>query len=211
MEENKELPQNTIQKATVKNDRCAVSFKENYRDANYTNKVDKECDQIIHNDMRIAFSMLVPFLITITEQAESGLFNSGNIGEDLNEELQEKIAAYSVTGYVHGGTDESAGVSIIGQKLLKTGQVLNVIAPFTKFEDENYPYGSELLQVIERCDYEVAEYLFNGKFGIKQAQLDFDTDAPADADIDGVSMPAEKKRKKRASKKEKAVVFDNFA
>lgn len=209
MEQLKETPRNTIQKATVKNDRCTASFKESYKEANYTNKVDKECDQIVHSDLKNAFAALIPFLITITEQQEADLFDSGNIELDPEAEIQEKIAAYTVTGYVHGGSDESAGVSLIGQKSLKTGQVLNLNAPFTKFEDDNYPYGSELLQAIDRCDYEVHDYLFNGKFGIKQQQLDFDVDTPTEADTDA-AQPAPAK-KPRGKKKKETVPFDAYA
>lgn len=208
MDQIKETALNTIQKATIKNDRCVVSFKENYREANYTNKVDKECDQIVHSDLKRAYAALIPFLITIAEQPEAKLFDSGNIDIEPDEEIEEAIAAYTVTGYVHGGSDESAGVSIIGQKALKTGQVLNLIAPFTKFENEDYSYGTELLQAIEQCDYEVKEYVFNGKFGIIQHQLDFDTDAPAEADIQTADVP---KKPRGRKKKEAVAAFDTYA
>lgn len=87
----------------------------------------------------------------------------------------EKFNNYVVTGYSIGGSDENAGVTIIGQKLLKSGSVLNMIGPFIKFEDfEAYAFAGELYADIYSCNYEVEQYLFKEKWGIKQQEFDFD-------------------------------------
>lgn len=207
-----ENPKNVIEKASLRADRCEVTYKEKYTEANYTNEVSKKCDQIIHSDLKAAFAALVPFLVTVTEQPEAKLFNRSNIDSVPTEDIQKEIDKYVVTGYSHGGSDESAGVTIIGQKILKSGQVLNLIAPFTKFSSDDsvdgYSYGSELDLAIQRCDWEVSEYLFSEKYGVKQEQLDFESDAPVDANI-------EPKKKGRGRNKkmniEEAKVFDETA
>lgn len=213
MEESK----NTVEKATVKNERCEASYKEKFLDANYSNDVTKKCDQIVHADLKAAFQALVPFLVTITEQPEAKIFNAGNINADiLPEDITKEIAKYTVTGYSHGGSDESAGVTLIGIKCLKSGQVLNLIAPFTKFDNgdaDGYLFGAELDVAIQGCDWEVSEYLFNEKYGIKQETLDFDGDVPDEAVTDGVEKkPKGKKGKgKKAMAIEPAQVFDETA
>lgn len=210
-----EKAKNVIEKVTLRGDRCEVSFKEKYTKANYSNDVNKKCDQIVDKDLREAFKMLRPFLVTITEQPEASLFNAGNIGESLPEDIEKEIAKYHVTGYTHAGTDDNAGVTITGQKMLKTGQVLNLCAPFTKFVDNNpdaYAYGDELDIAIQRCDYEVSEYLFNQKWGLIQQQLDFEVDTPNEALEDNT-------KKKKTTRKgggrrtaiKEPVVFDQTA
>jgi hypothetical protein len=102
-------------------------------------------------------------------------------------------------------------VTIIGQKILKSGQVLNLIAPFTKFSSDDsvdgYSYGSELDLAIQRCDWEVSEYLFSEKYGVKQEQLDFESDAPVDANIE----PKKKGKGRKKMNIEEAKVFDETA
>lgn len=195
---------NEIQKATLKHDRCEVTFKENYLEENYTNDVDKKCNQIAHPDLKEVFKALVPYLITITEQPEEKLFNAENIDSALifSEEDKIKMEKYIVTGYSKGGSDESAGATLIGQKILNTGKVLNLCTPFTQFEDETpdaYPYGGELKSAIERCDFEVSQYLFEGKAGIKQEMLDFDI--PGEANLDAIPESVEDKPKRKTKKR----------
>ena len=111
-----------------------------------------------------------------------------NVANPSDDDLNEKLKNIIVTGYSKGGNDESAGVSIQAQKLLKSGQILNLSVPFTKYEDESgdgYLYGAELKEAIGRCSYEVDAYLFEGKYGIKQESFDFDT--PEESDITGGS------------------------
>lgn len=140
-----------------------------------------------------------------------------DIAEPSDDDLNEKLKSIIITGYSKGGNDESAGASIQAQKLLKSGQVLNLSVPFTKYEDESgdgYPYGAELKEVIDRCSYEVDAYLFEGKCGIKQESFDFD--ALEESDITG---EAEDKPKRRGRKKKEQIqevaedvkVFDELA
>ncbi|RHR72414.1 hypothetical protein DWW69_16085 [Bacteroides sp. AF16-49] len=203
---------NVIEKVALRGDKCDVTFKEKFTQANFSNEVAKKCDQIVHNDLKEAFKALRPFLITIAEQPEAGLFNLNNIDSEPDERMEKDIMKYIVTGYTVGGSGESEGVTLTGQKILKSGQVLNLNAPFTKYCDDtnpdSYPYASELSIAISRCNYEVTEYLFNEKWGIKQQQLDFDCDVPQEVDME--EKP--KKGKKKNSREIKApVTFDATA
>ena len=173
-----ESVKNQIVKASVKNDRCEVTYKESFTEANYSNEVSKKCSRIVRADMKKALTRLTLHLVMVCEQPEAVLVDYESIHQiDL-----EEFNNYVVTGYSIGGSDESAGVTIIGQKLLKSGSVLNLISPFIKFEDSDaYLFAGELYSDIASCNYEVEEYLFAEKWGIKQQEFDFD--APEGADI----------------------------
>lgn len=194
----KEQAKNIIQKAKIKDTKLEVVYEELFADENYSNTIEKKCAQIVHADLRACFDKLKVHLINVCEMPEASQIHSGNIYEsDFND-----INNYVITGYSHGGSDESAGVTITGQKLLKSGQVLNINTPFIKFEDEeSYVFAGVLYTDIQACDYEVEQYLFHDKWGIKQ--LDFDFDAPEEAFLGEVE---EKPKKKRKSKKKELVL-----
>lgn len=217
MEETvKEQPVYEIQKVKVKNNQLTAEYTEKYLDANYKNNIMKESEQFIHPDLGYALNRLKPYVVSICEMHEATLVSMKNPSdEDLNEKLKNII----VTGYSKGGSDESAGVSIQAQKLLTSGQILNLSVPFTKFEDETgdgYAYGIELRDAVNRCDYETDAYLFEGKCGIKQESFDFDT--PAESGITGEDSAKDKPRGRGRKKKtdlnavaEEAKAFDEFA
>lgn len=166
-----ENARNEIVKASVKNDRCEVTYKESFSEANYSNEVSKKCSQIVHADLKKALDRLKLHLVMVCEQPEAGLIDI----ETIHQVELDEFNNYVVTGYSIGGNDESAGVTIIGQKLLKSGSVLNLITPFIKFEDSDaYLFAGELYSDISSCNYEVEEYLFSEKWGIKQQEFDFD-------------------------------------
>lgn len=210
----KEQPVYEIQKVKIKNNQLTAEYTEKFVKANYKNNIVKESEQFIHADLRYALDRLKPHAVAICEMHEATLVDVSRPSDD---DLNEKLKSIIITGYSKGGNDESAGASIQAQKLLKSGQVLNLSVPFTKYEDESgdgYPYGAELKDAIERCSYEVDAYLFDGKYGIKQESFDFD--APEESDITG--EPEEKPKKRGRKKKEQikevaedAKVFDEFA
>ena len=216
----KEQPVYEIQKVKLKNNQVTADYTERFVEANYKNEVTKSSQQFVHPDLLYAMSLLKTHAVKICEMQEAGVVNIENPSDD---DLNEKLKNIVVTGYSKGGSDESAGVSIQAQKLfrsqklLKSGQVLNLSVPFTKFEDESgegYPYGDALKQAVSRLDYEVDAYLFGGKYGIKQESFDFDV--PEEADITGEAEPKPKKRgrKKKAEMEdvtEEIKAFDEFA
>ena len=151
----KEQPVYEIQKVKLKNNQVTADYTERFVEANYKNEVTKSSQQFVHPDLLYAMSLLKTHAVKICEMQEARVVNIENPSDD---DLNEKLKNIVVTGYSKGGSDESAGVSIQAQKLLKSGQVLNLSVPFTKFEDESgegYPYGDALKQAVSRLDYEV--------------------------------------------------------
>ena len=130
----KEQPIYEVQKVKVKNNQLTAEYTEKYIEANYKNNVTKSSEQFIHPDLRYALDRLKTHVTKICEMHEA-------LGIDIcyptEDDLNEKLKCIVITGYSKGGYDESAGVSIQAQKLLKSGQVLNLAVPFTKFEDES--------------------------------------------------------------------------
>ena len=70
-----EQVKNEIKKAVIKKDRLNVVYNERFSEANYTNVINKSCDQIIHSDLREAFSRLKLHLVVLCEQPEASNIN----------------------------------------------------------------------------------------------------------------------------------------
>lgn len=216
MEENvKEQPIYKIEKVKIKNDQLTVDYRETFMDANYHNDITKTCQQFVHGDLKYALDLLKPHVAAICEMPEA---KNINVEDPSEHDLNDALKNYIITGYSKGGSEESAGVTIIAQKILSTGKILNLTVPFMQFVDETgdgYQYGEALESVIGRCDYEVDAYLFEEKWGIKQESFDFD--APAESDITGTDEVPKKKgrgRKKKADLNavaEEIKAFDEFA
>ena len=79
-------------------------------------------------------------------------------------------------GFSIAGSEENEGVTISGSKDGKYGTV-NLNTPFTKYSSDEYPFVSELAEDIQKCHYEVEQYLFEGKRAPeKQMSMDFGDD-----------------------------------
>lgn len=120
------------------------------------NEVIEKCRQQVHPDLIAAFDALIPHLPQLCEL---------DVHMNLLDPSDFLLSSFKVTGFSIGGNDEHEGVTLIGRKNLKTGKVLNLVAPFTKWEDEHEPYrfAGALYDAIAKCDYEIQQYLFHSK------------------------------------------------
>lgn len=165
-----------ILKAKITKDNTLVAT---YKDENGTTTVEGK--NLVTNDLKRAFSMLVPHMAFLCEQKEA----ENRLSLD---ELPDNIETIlEVTGYTVGGDGDSKGVTVTGKRFLKSSKVLNLNTPFTKFNDENeqYDFQFELEQAVEQCDFEVREYLFNKKWKVVQQEFSFE-DTPADISADPI-------------------------
>lgn len=188
-----EQAKNEIKKAVIKKDRLNVVYNERFSEANYTNVINKSCDQIIHYDLKEAFNRLKLHLVVLCEQPEAlninkDSFSSPGYAETLNN--------YIITGYANDSVDGVSGITIMGAKLLQSGKVVD-LKIFVPLLDEQYPYHEELSIDAAACDAEVESYLFEEKWGIRQERLDFESDEPEDAAITEEEKPKKRGRKKR--------------
>ena len=178
-----EQAKNEIKKAVVKKDRLNVVYNERFSEANYTNVINKSCDQIIHSE---AFIRLRLHLVVLCEQPEASNINKDSFSSPGYAETLEN---YIITGYANDSVDGVSGITIMGSKLLQSGKVVD-LKIFVPLLDEQLSIDAAA------CDAEVESYLFEEKWGIRQERLDFETDEPEEAII------VEEKPKKKGRKKQ---------
>lgn len=184
---------NEIKKAVIKKDRLNVVYNERFSEANYTNVINKSCDQIVHSDLKETFSRLKLHLVVLCEQPEAAninksCFTSPGYAETLNN--------YIITGYANDSVDGVSGITIMGAKLLQSGKVVD-LKIFVPLLDEQYPYYEELSIDAAACDAEVDAYLFEEKWGVRQERLEFESDEPEEAVIIAEEKPKGRGRKKK--------------
>lgn len=184
---------NEIKKAVIKKDRLNVVYNERFSEANYTNVINKSCDQIVHSDLKETFSRLKLHLVVLCEQPEAANINKGSF---TSPGYAETLNNYIITGYANDSVDGVSGITIMGSKLLQSGKVVD-LKIFVPLLDEQYPYYEELSIDASACDAEVDAYLFEEKWGIRQERLDFESDEPDDAVIIVEEKPKGRGRKKK--------------
>lgn len=184
---------NEIKKAVIKKDRLNVVYNERFSEANYTNVINKSCDQIVHSDLKETFSRLKLHLVVLCEQPEAANINKGSFTSPGYAEI---LNNYIITGYANDSVDGVSGITIMGSKLLQSGKVVD-LKIFVPLLDEQYPYYEELSIDASACDAEVDAYLFEEKWGIRQERLDFESDEPDDAVIIVEEKPKGRGRKKK--------------
>src|SRR5690606_6818893 len=110
------------------------NYEDEERTENGSQTVQVSSEVIIHDDMRLAFRQLVPHLCLICEEIEDSddLAVAMDSINSLNEEsdLATKLQSYRVTAFKTSGSGDGEGVTITGQKKLKSGKVVNLNTPF---------------------------------------------------------------------------------
>ena len=116
-----------------------------------------------HPDLRAAFDALTIHLVVLCELGEY---------RDLQENAH-KLMDFEVTGFTLGGDGEHSGCCLIGRKNLSTRKVLNLVSPFTKFDDEttDYKHNRDLEALVKKAAEEAELYL-SGKHE-PSSQLEF--------------------------------------
>lgn len=110
----------------------------------------------VHPDMVEALASLRKHVVELCELGEYPTF------DDIPERL---LGAIEVTGISIGGSGEHEGVTIIAKRKLRNNRILNLVTPFTKFEDEHSPYKYELdLSCCVGVVVDEARQYLNGKF-----------------------------------------------
>lgn len=119
----------------------------------------------IHDDLKESFDNLHAHLAILCDEVN---FPKKANFDDL------EFADFTARSFSIGGNGENEGVTISGYKKGTYG-IVNLNTPFTKYEDSEYPFLSELGEHIQKCIYEVEQYLFHGKRAPeKQLELGFD-------------------------------------
>jgi hypothetical protein len=146
-----------------------------------------------HADLLLALGRLVPHLCFMCRQVpqiddegigfawDNPYIQSLVLDNDFH--ARRDFADFIVTGYSY---DDKGGVVLIGQRLLPTGKVLNLIAPREDLAPEQetgmeYSYWPVLAKRLRECDEEVKAYLA-GKSGPMVVQGDLFDDEDEEED-----------------------------
>lgn len=165
----------TIQKAKLKDLHLTCEFTEQRSEDAPARAFALTCHEQVHPDLTHRLSRLVPHLCLLTEQ----LRETPDFWPDEAEELPGRFEAFTVTGFSMG--KGQGGVTLIGQRTLTGGKVLNLTSSYVSYEDETetaYAYAPLLELELGEALAEV-EAALRGKC-TEYRQLDlFEQPAPA--------------------------------
>jgi hypothetical protein len=132
----------------------------------FTIEGTKKCTYSPHSDLYGRFDRLKIHLAALCEQVSEA---------ELADQREDHpaLGKLKVTGFAIGGENEHEGVTLIGRKGLANNRVLNLVSPFTKWEDEHngYKWSYELGSIIQECQSEVEQYLDGKKAPKVQLEL----------------------------------------
>ena len=126
----------TIQKAKLKDQHLTCEFTEQRTQDAPHRAFALTCAEQVHPDLMHALSRLVPHLCLLAEQ----LTETPDYWPDESEDLPALFEPFTVTGFTVGR--HQGGVTLVGQRELTGGRVLNLTTPYQSFDDEqaSYPY-----------------------------------------------------------------------
>lgn len=131
------------------------------------------CDQLYHDDVTKVFDKLKPHLAKICDLREFDTLV--DINDHENEILADKILIHGID---ISGSFDAEGIVIHGSKMIGD-KLLKLDSPWAGFEDD-YEFGAELAELAEAIRFEAKEYLFNGKYAIKQQEIEFEEGSVAE-------------------------------
>ena len=169
----------TIQKVKVKDQHLTCEFTEQRTQEAPPRAFALTCAEQIHPDLAHRLSRLVPHPCLLTEQ----LTETPDFWPETAEELPARFQAFTVTGFSMG--KGQGGVTLIGQRTLTGGKVLNLNSPYVSFDDETetaYPYAPLLETELSEALTEVEAALRGKCSDYRQLDL-FDAPPTATADV----------------------------
>ncbi len=125
----------TIQKVKVKDQHMTCEFTEQRTQEAPPRAFALTCAEQVHPDLIHTLSRLVPHLCLLAEQ----LSETPDFWPDESEELPALFEPFTVTGFSMGRSQ--SGVTLIGQRELTGGRVLNLTTPYQSFDYEQASYS----------------------------------------------------------------------
>jgi hypothetical protein len=143
-------------------------------DEKFTIEAIEKCTWPPHNDLLASLDMLKPHLAVLCEQVDN--MTEIETYQGAFETPHPILAKLKVTGFTIGGSDEHEGVTLIGRRMLANNRVLNLVSPFTKWDDVHNGYANayELAAIIQDLQEEVRLYLEGKKAPAVQLSLEFE-------------------------------------
>ena len=145
----------------------------------------------VHVDLKNALQNLIPFMVEITEQKESGYINWERPASCLEDEFFKK---FDVTGVSIGGDSSFEVCVLTAKRTLMTNKVLNICSPGIGFDPDNeqYVYCEDFRDAVHKLLYEAELYVTENKcseiqkeFEFKEGEDPFDKTDGTDEEEDG--------------------------
>lgn len=129
---------------------------------------------VVHKDLKDAFSALIPHLSIITEQREAyGRTLKQVQGDRITDEGDKSVYKRFNCDTISLSNDERE-VSISGQRILLRNGIVNLSTPKIDLENnDDYDYNNDLAVDIDAVKYEAKQYIEERKWGVKEASLEF--------------------------------------
>lgn len=161
-----------IRKVVITNHRTLkLTYEEVKTDGSF-DVINRDCQQLIHEDLYNAFGNLVPHYIILCDLREILISGKTKLVDPEDYEMEKfdhiKVLSFSLTG-----NEDTEAVVLSGTKFFNE-KTLNINTPSIKFTD-TYQFIEELSMVIENIKDEVKLYL-NGKCIFKQMSIGFEED-----------------------------------
>jgi len=199
-----------IKKIVVNGRSLNVTYQknENTTAGDISDDITVKCGALVHDDFFTALNILKIHFAALCDLRESPPLEGLKIvGFEEYCTLANLDSIYLTALFIADGKSE--GIEIGGGKS-HGGRVINMTSPKISL-DSAYIYLDNLYEAIESIKFETLEYLFNGKYAIKQLALDFEEDL-ADAEAnenDNTSeslTPTAEEPPKRRGRKPKTVM-----
>lgn len=166
-----------IKSAKIKND-LFLEFSYEKKQEVRNDEVKQSSDLPMHEDCKQAFVNLLPHFILICEQEKASKRMKNFVYEGVEDAHDELLQNYELTSFKIGGTGDGEGVTLTGKRFLTTSKTLNLNTPFLRFDDEDYKFGTELVEVLEVLKNEVFQYMTGNKHApLAQQSMEFEDEA----------------------------------
>lgn len=130
---------------------------------------------LVHKDLRHAMNALIPHLAIITEQREAMGRNlkqvqSDRITDEGDNSVYKRLDVDTVT---FSECEQVASIS--GCRILLSRGVIKLATPEVSLADnEQYQYNDDLSLDLDAVKYEAKAYIEEKKWGLKQAEIEFE-------------------------------------
>ena len=148
-----------VLKARVKNQQLTCDFTEQRTDEAPPRTFSLTAQELVHPDLLARLAQLVPHLCLLCEQLRE---TPDFWPDDDTDSLPEHLAPFTVTGLSSG--NGGGGVTLIGQRQLAGGKLLNLTSPYVAFDQELEPYAyAGLLETAVQAAVAEIEAALRGK------------------------------------------------
>ena len=145
---------------------------------------------IVHKDLKASMNALIPHLAMLTEQREAENRTLKQLEADRIQDGNSRSVFRLMTVDTISLSDDETFVTISGNRICQNGYIINVeSSKIGAVDNDHYKYCNELFLAVEAVVYEAKAYWNESKYGIKEGDLDFDSDDPFEGKVTSDQVP----------------------